>query len=310
MPCPSSITAVISFCSNDWRFLRRCVSEARACGKIIITVCDHFFDGSEENYALLEEVFRTFPDCQFLLFHFDPVESYRAFSPYYPDHPDWRHEWHNTGRWLSYFYSNTDFLLFLDCDEIIEKEALLDWLQMADFEDHSCYRFACLWHFREAKYEALEFDAMSMLVKKSALDPNFLWDEDERMGIFQRLPQKKASNVVGKNGKPMVRHYTGVRTKEELLKKFAVWGHHWERDWKHLVHEEFSRPFNGKDFIRRFRYREIEPLFDPLQESVPPMHPLSYEEFLRGLHRFANVITVSKREAFKRQLYDEVRNHH
>lgn len=302
------ITAVISFCSNDWRFLKCCVAGASFCDRVIITVCDHCFDGSEENYALLEEAFRNFSDCQFLVFHFDPVQSYRAFSPYYQEHPDWRHEWHNTGRWLSFFYSDTDFLLFLDCDEIIATEAFLDWLQTADLEDHSCHRFACLWHFREAKYEALAFDAGTLLVKKSKLDPDFLWDTDERMGIFQRLPQKKQLNVIGKNGRPMVRHYTGVRTKEELLKKFSTWGHHWERDWEHLVHDEFSHPFNGKDFIRYFQYREIDPFFDPLQVTIPKMPAISYQDFLNDLPCFPNVTTVSKQEAFKRQLEHEVRH--
>ncbi len=301
------ITAVISFCSNDWRFLSRCVlGVSHFCEQVVITVCDHFFDGSKENYALLEEAYRRFPHCQFHLFHFNPTETYRAFSPHYPEHSDWRHEWHNTGRWLSYFYTDTDFLLFLDCDEIVDTETFLDWLQTADLESHSCYRFACLWYFREAKFEALAFDEMSLLVKKSTLDPEFLWDEDERMGLFNRLPGKKQHGVRGKDDNPMIRHYTGVRTKEELLKKFAAWGHHWERDWKQLVHEEFSRPFNGRDFVRRYCYQEITPIFDPLLVDVPRLPEVSYEAFLEGLRRFPNVTIVSQKEAFKRQVEHEV----
>src|SRR5580700_11503919 len=109
------ISAVISFCSNDWRFLKQCVTSVSAfCEQVIITVCDHFFDGSMENYGLLEEAFRRFSDCTFLEFNFNPKQSYRVFSPLYPEHPYWRHEWHNTGRWLSYFYClpDTEFLFF------------------------------------------------------------------------------------------------------------------------------------------------------------------------------------------------------
>jgi hypothetical protein len=301
----SKITAVISFCSNDWRFLQHCIAGVFAfCDQIIITVCDHFFDGSAENYAILEEAFQRFPSCTFLEFNFDPLHSYRVFSPIYPEHHNWRHEWHNTGRWLSYFYSSdqAEFLFFLDCDEIVDGPRFTDWLQRADLQHYSAYRFAGFWHFREAKYEALAADDLSMLVKKTAINPDSLWDEDERIGLFQCLPPNKQCGVRDRDGIPMVRHYSGVRTKDELIKKFSTWGHHWERDWESLVQEEFSRPFNGGDFIRRYRYREVEPIFDPLMQPVPQLANLSYEEHLKNLHRFPNVVMVSREEIFTRQL--------
>jgi hypothetical protein len=305
---PCKITAVISFCSNDWRFLKQCISGvAPFCDQVIITVCDHFFDGSAENYALLEEAFRRFPDCTFLSFPFDPLHSYRTFSPLYPEHHNWRHEWHNTGRWLSYFYSSeqTEFLFFLDCDEIVDSARFTDWLNETDLHGHSAYRFAMFWHFREAKYEALVTDDLSMLVQKAAIHPDFLWDQDERLGLFQCLPNPKRRDVRGCDKVPMIRHYTGVRTQDEQFKKFSTWGHHWERDWESLILEEYSRPFNGKDFIRRYHYREVEPVFDPLMESLPLLAHVSYEEHLNNLQRFPNVIRMSKTEAFKRQLeYD------
>ncbi len=314
----SRISAVISFCSNDWRFLKHCIAGVSAfCEQVIVTVCDHFFDGSRENYGLLEEAFRSFPNCTFLEFNFDARQSYRPFSPLYPEHPHWRHEWHNTGRWLSYFYSfpDTEFLFFLDCDEIVDCRRFKDWLKKADLKDHSVYRFAGFWHFREAKFEASTCDDLSLLVKKAVIDPKFLWDEDERMGLFQCLSGKKVLGVRGYDGIPMIRHYSGVRTEKELIKKFSSWGHYWERDWKSLIQEEFSRPFNGQDFIRHYRYRETESVFDPLLETVPQISDASYEQHLNSLHRFPNVVMVSREEAFKRQLEYEfllgaTRNNH
>lgn len=302
------ITAAISFCSNDWRFLKQCVASVSAfCEHVIITVCDHFFDGSKENYGLLEEAFRCFPECTFLEFNFDHEHSYRVFSPLYPEHLNWRHEWHNTGRWLSYFYSSpeTEFLFFLDCDEIVDSKRFHDWLQKNDFSDCSALRFAGFWHFREAKYEALSHDDLSLLVKKRAVDPQFLWDEDERMGLFQRLAGKKQLGVCGCDRMPMIRHYSGVRTKEEFIKKFSSWGHYWERDWRSLIQEEFSHPFNGEDFVRCYRYRKMKPAFDPLLESIPQVIEVSYENHLKGLHRFPNVVMVSRKESFRQVLKHE-----
>ena len=125
-----------------------------------------FFDGSEENYALLEDAFRRFPQCTFLGFQFDLQETYHTFSSLFPEHPNWRHEWHNTGRMLSWFYSNTEYLFFLDCDEIVNQEQFSLWLQHADLQNYSAHRFAMFWHFREARFVALAQNDLSLLVKK------------------------------------------------------------------------------------------------------------------------------------------------
>src|SRR5262249_27563083 len=147
----SVLTAVISFCSNDWRFLKRCIEGvAPVCEHVIVTVCDHFFDGSEENYSLLQQAFKEFPQCQFLAFCFYPLQSYRPCSPLFPEHCNWRHEWHNTGRWLGYLYApkNTDFFLFLDGDEVVDSTAFLKWLSSTDLDKLTACRFACFFHFR------------------------------------------------------------------------------------------------------------------------------------------------------------------
>lgn len=304
------ITAVISFCSNDWRFLQQCINGVSPfCEQVIITVCDHFFDGTPENYGLLEEAFRRFPQCTFLEFQYDPEQSYHIFSPNLPGSPDWVHEWHNTGRWLSYFYSSpdTEFLFFLDCDEIVDAVRFQKWLGQGNHEGCNAYRFAGYWHFREAKYEARTHDDVCLLVRKKAIDPQYLWSEDERMGLLQSFSGKKLLGMLGLDSLPLVRHYSGVRTQEEFLKKLSSWGHHWERDWKSLIQEEFSRSFNGCDFIRYYQYHEVEPLFDPLLECIPEHAVVSRQEHLEGLCRFPNVILVGKKDAFKRQIDHEIK---
>ncbi len=303
------ITAVISFCSNDWRFLKRCIEGVSPfCQQVIVTVCDHFFDGTEENYALLEEAFLQCPHCTFLEFCFDPSQSYRPFSPLFPEHPNWRHEWHNTGRWLGYLYSSCDaeYLLFLDCDEIIDSKRFPQWLDHADLKQHSAYRFASFWHFRQAQFVATTQDDCSLLVEKEKLLSEFFWDEHERCGLIQHLSGEKKLGVQGCDGMPMIRHFSGVRTKEEFRKKLASWGHHWERDWEGLLNEEFSRPFNGNDFIRRYHYQIEDADFDPLAETVPALAPISFDAHIRGLHRFENVVMVSRQEAFRRDLQNDL----
>lgn len=197
---------------------------------------------------------------------------------------------------------------FLDCDEILDGHAFMQWLELSEYKNFSAMRFSGYSHFREAKFEALSHEDLSLLVKKESFKPDALWDEDERMGLLYRCEGEKKTGINGLDGSPMLHHYGGVRTKEELLKKFSAWGHHWERNWGELVQEEFSRPFNGTDFIRKYRYREVETIFDPLKESIPEAAMLTLDQHLKGLHRFPNVIIVSKKEMFKKQLEHEFGN--
>lgn len=299
------VTAVISFCSNDWRFLRRCIEGVFPfCSRVIVTVCDHFFDGSPENYALLEEAFRQFPECLFISFDFHPTESYRPFSPLFPEHYHWRHEWHNTGRWLGYLYAEkeAEFLLFLDCDEIVETLPFSQWLQQEDLDSLNACRFASYWYFREAKFEALPQEGTGLLVRRSSLQSSFLWHQDERIGLFHLLEGEKKLGVTGKDGTAMIRHFSGVRTLEEFHKKLSTWGHHWERNWASLLEEEYSHPFSGEDFIRGYCYRTVPIDFDPLAEEIPSLPPILQEDYLKRLPSFSNVIYVTKQDAFRKDV--------
>jgi hypothetical protein len=302
------LTAVISFCSNDWRFLKRCVEGVTpVCQHVIVTVCDHFFDGSQENYALLQQTFTQFPHCSFLVFCFDSFQSYRPCSPLFPEHCNWRHEWHNTGRWLSYLYApeDTDFFLFLDCDEIVDPVAFSKWFSAIDLSTLRACRFACFSHFREARFEAVEQEDFSLLASARSLRSEYFWEEDERFGLFHRLKGEKALGVRGCDGRPMIRHYSGVRTQEEFKKKLTSWGHHWERDWQKLLAEEYAHSFHGKDFIRRYSYQVVEVDFDPLAKSPPLLPKLPYEDYLQRLQYFQNVVKVTRQAAFKKDVENE-----
>jgi hypothetical protein len=296
------IVSVISFCTNDFRFIHACIEGARAFSdQVIVVTCDHFFDGAPENYALLEYVYWTHPQCLFIEYAFDP-QSYRQFTPYYPEHPHWRHERANTNRWIAYHFlpPSCETVLFLDSDEIIDGQRFADWLEGQDLSSAVAWSFAAYWYFREATYRATCCDDISLLVKKEALTADHIWHSDERAGILIELKGKKHYGVRGLV--PFVHHYSWVRTKEELLCKFATWSHHWERDWAQLVEREFAHPFQGIDFIRGYTYESHAPFFDPLQVRLPVIAPLSYEQHVKQMRQFPHVITVNRVEMRKREL--------
>jgi hypothetical protein len=47
-----------------------------------------------------------------------------------------------------------------------------------------------------------------------------------------------------------------------MLKKTSSWGHKDDKNWKELIEEEFSRPFNGTDFEWGYEYDIVEQPFE------------------------------------------------
>ena len=300
-----SIATVISFCSNDWRFISRCIEGVNPFSqRVVVTVCDHFFDGSPERYDLLEGVYRRYPTVRFIEFAYDPNNSYNPYSTYQADHPLMRHEWHNTGRWIAYLFSEepVEYLYFCDCDEITDSDRFIKWLDSSAYRSCDAMRLACYWYFREACYRALTEDDMCLLIRKEALQSEMLWSEHERMGTYLNISGPKQLQVRGIDDQPLVHHYSWVRTKEELHKKFAAWGHFWERDWERLVDQEFDTPFKGMDFIRGYSYIEERPVFDPLAIEVPPLRSISLDQHIENVKLFDNVRRVDRQEMFRREL--------
>ncbi|MGC2594831.1 MAG: hypothetical protein WA347_00945, partial [Rhabdochlamydiaceae bacterium] len=54
----NSLGTIINFCSNDYPFLRHCIDGVKqVSAQIIIPVCDHFFDGKEEDRETLDQIY-------------------------------------------------------------------------------------------------------------------------------------------------------------------------------------------------------------------------------------------------------------
>ena len=300
-----AIATIFSFCSNDWRFFDRCIEGVRPfSSQILVTVCDHFFDGSPENYALLEFFYKKYPEVTFIEFSYSQERSYCYASTLNASHHLWRHEWHNTGRWIAYFFLNEqiEYLYFCDGDEISDSFRFVDWLKTGDYQYYSAIRFACYWYFRSACYRALEKDDMCLWVRKQDLDPQIFWNEHERMGVYLNIKGNKKEQMKGCDGKPLVHHYSWVRTEAEMYQKFHCWGHFWERDWKKFIQEEYARPFSGTDFIRQYRYEQVEPFFDPLALEAPLVEPIEYRAHLSHIEKMNNVKRVSAQQMFQKEL--------
>lgn len=261
------IAAVINFCTNESRFLKASIEQARHFARqILIPVCDHFFDGTEENLDELERIYRSFPDCTFIQYPFIsekiPKRFFKRISA--------AHFWHSLSRFIAMQYvdESIETVLFLDADEVTDGKRFSQWLDDSDYHQHIVLKLANYWYFREPKYQATSWEDSVVLVQRRALSAGLLLQDGERNAIYDQLPGPKRRRVTDSMGEPMFHHFSWVRTKEEMLKKVGSWGHRFDRNWVDLVEKEFSSPFSGKDFVHGYEYKTIDSAFSSLLDPI------------------------------------------
>ena len=279
------IGTIINFCSNDYPFLHSCIQAVKPfSAQILVPVCDHFFDGEKEDAQILNRIYAENPDVQFLEFPFDTEKGfYGSHSANY---------WHNLARMIGRFFLKDEIkhILFLDCDEIIDSTKFISWLDTFPLPEYEGVSLANYWYFRECHFQAKSWEHTPLLVKKEVLDGTILMNPRERLGIYLSLAGNKKDRIVGIDGLPMIHHYSWVRTKEQLLRKVASWGHSRDRNWEPLVEEEFSRPFNGTDFVHGYNFNEVEP-FTSIDLSKTPKESTNCD--------FSHVKKLSSEDVFK-----------
>ncbi len=285
----TKIGTVISFCTHDVRFLDRNINAVRPfSSQIVIPVCDHFYNGKPEDLELLQKIYHNYPDVDFVEFAYSEDEVYGTPAKLVPGSPYWAQHWHNSARLVaSYFLKpEIDYVLFVDTDEIFTAD-----VRTIPFHEYEAIRFATYWYFKTASQCATVTPDGPLLIKKSLLTTQLLLNPHERMGMFEQINGRKEREFCV-DGKPIVHHYSWVRTPEEMLKKVRSWGHHWERDWEKLMQSE-------GDFVRKYEYKEVEVDWDPLAEET------TYPE-IKNI--FNNLAKVTPKQIFKMEIQKEIMN--
>jgi hypothetical protein len=245
------ISTILQYSTLDFRFLEINLNQlSKFSDEIIIPICDHFFDGEPENQELLEKTFeitRQTPKCDAYLFKWDGLKSNTGY-------------YHNLSRALGTSVANGDWLLFVDTDEIVSND-FNKWFETIKHTDYSFW-LTCYWYFREPIYQSTKTESAGLLIKKEKCNWNINIRE-ERQQLFNTPNFISGDNtLILYDNKPLVHHYSWVRTKEEMLKKVLNWGHKHDKNWIHLIEEEFNRPFNGTDFVHGYEYNIVENKFN------------------------------------------------
>ncbi len=248
-----NVTTIINYCTNDYRFIGHCIHEAKQFSEqIIVPVCDHFLDGTPENRELLDRTYEeNRQDATFAEYVYD-TEVFAELR---------YNAVHALSRSLAFnsLGESTDYVLLLDADEIVKGRRFRHFLDNGGVDANNAMLIANYYYFREVRFRARTPEDSLLLLKRSAVTADMLLQEGDRSDAFRATPGPKARGVLGLDKKPMAHHYSWVRTKDEMLKKVRTFGHRSDRDWIALVEEEFSREFNGTDFITGYAYDTMVP---------------------------------------------------
>lgn len=258
---------IVSYSSNERMFLEAQVTQLSAlraeleAGKIgldiVYSVGSHLFSGDEE-----------IPPSVFLLgtggirltrYTVDPVRV--AHEP---------RVYHNLARaaGLAALPPQTDWVLFLDADEIPEGRDFGGWfrthLEFLQRQRTLSFKLACYWYFKDPRWRARSLEDSIVLVHRDTLRarPDALQDSRERDGIADAAPggcMRWLANHL--TGNPMFHHFSWVREREHLLRKVLTWGHkHDKVDWHAVVDSiwELDCPGPGGDPIHGYSYDVLD----------------------------------------------------
>jgi hypothetical protein len=249
------ISISYNYSTNDFEFLEKNIKEARLVSDDIhLTYVNKFFNGDEENEKLLKETHKICKGkCKLAEIQYDD-----NLKNLYSNKSDLYRYYHNYTRFVNYNKSKYNYIIFLDGDETIDGVLLKKWLNNFDIYKYNSYNMDCYWYFRSKKYQSTTYEGNPVIVNKHYLNKELIMNRYERLGL---LVSPTISKVKFEDITPMIHHYSWAKgdndeeCKQKLLLKVKAWGHTEDKNWNNLIEEEFSRPFNGTDFIHGYNYK-------------------------------------------------------
>lgn len=294
-----SIASVIHYCSNDKRFLKKNIDEAKKFSqRIVITVCDHFFNGQKENRSALLQTYREFPDCQFIEFEYYRDRLYNRFlSNYSIRDREWGFFWHSTSRFIAAMMMppSIEYVLFLDSDEIMDGNRFLRWLDRNEYRAFQGLRLRCYIYVHRADLRARALCNSALMARLENLDLDRMINIDDRHGIFNTIGEPKKKNLIDFDGIPFIHHYSWVRSQTECIKKSQCWGHRLDKNWALAIEKMFQNQENSDVMDLDLSFDPVEPFFDPMKVKLKKKRAISVTKPL-------NVIKVNDQMMFKKSI--------
>ena len=243
------IEAVILYSTNDQRFFKSCIQNLLKVNiKCHVVTYSHMWKGLPEDENLLKEsseIFKDNPNYFQYQIQWEPRKD-----PWY---------WEGIGRYLAtqQVSDDSEYILYIDIDEIVNPSLMKEWLLKGDYKKYDSMKLPNYWYWREPIYQS-KANEYSTVMLRTSLAKQLEPCPQGRECYYHQFD----NHIFYPIETPFIHHYSWVRTEEEMLNKVKNWGHTSDTDWVSKVKEEFSRPFNGTDFLGRYEYITVDNIFN------------------------------------------------
>jgi hypothetical protein len=247
-----SLGAVIPLSSLEAEFAEATLRAALAVASpVVVVYADHLSDGTPEDLGYIAALRAALRGERGLLW--TPVAWHASGSSRF---------WVRYLRWAGFPFLDTDYVVWLDGDEVLDVARFRAWWASPRGLPASGARAAKLAnfvYFRSPLFQSVELEDSVVVCRREGLAvAHFFSDAGKEREMFfdgQGGPRMQ----LALDGQPMVHHFSWVRSEAMMLKKVSAWSHRDDaRDWPALVREEFARPFSGRDFVNGHTYRVLD----------------------------------------------------
>ncbi len=260
-----NIGCVILSNTDDLRFLKPGLKQiSNIFNSIVVAMGSKLWNGGDENTEkmkiFMDETKEQYNNIQFIVYNI-PDDKNHSMLRYVSNEMYW--EGHARYISLTESIKSCEYVVFLDSDEIIDGEKFKAWLDTGIYKKYDALKLQNYWYWREPIYRAKNyFEDSVVMIKNGTYDPRYLFSNMGRHGIFAACTGSRRRDVTSNEDDPMIHHYSWVRSHYEMIRKVQSWGHRNDRmDWLAMVDEEFSRGFNGTDFLKHLEYDIVDNRF-------------------------------------------------
>ncbi len=265
------ISIIMPYCSNDYQFLRPNIKQLlKFTDNIYIIYSNRFWNGENENKGIIDKSIKENPEATFVRVEYQkkqpPIPEFfcrlipkrcllrPVYGPRY---------FEGLIRWRGYKEAekeSPDYYFFLDVDEIVDGEAFLKWLKNGLNRKLNAMIFNCYEYVRSPQYRSINWGKKGVLVKKRQIKKKDFFTYRIRRRFYQTSTPPKKEGILGLDGKPMIHHFSWIRSKKQFSKKVDITSIHGLTNRKERkIEMEFAKPLGKEDPIWGKNYVKVKP---------------------------------------------------